>query len=62
MQRLARHSTAELTLGRYTHAHLHDLQSAVESLPPLPVSTDEEKEKAAIDRIEALQKKRGDMA
>ena len=36
MQRLARHSTVELTLGRYTHAGLYDLQSAVEKLPPLP--------------------------
>ena len=37
MQRLARHSTVELTLGRYTHAGLHDLSSAVDGLPALPV-------------------------
>ena len=36
MQRLARHSTVGLTLDRYTHAGLFDLQSAVEKLPPLP--------------------------
>ncbi len=37
MQKLARHSTVELTLGRYTHAGLFDLSSAVNALPPLPV-------------------------
>ena len=36
MQRLARHSTVALTLDRYTHASLFDLQAAVEKLPPLP--------------------------
>ena len=36
MQRLARHSTVALTLDRYTHAGLFDLQAAVEKLPPLP--------------------------
>jgi len=36
MQRLARHSTVELTLGRYTHAGLFDMRSAVDKLPPLP--------------------------
>ena len=36
MQRLARHSTVGLTLNRYTHAGLFDLQAAVEKLPPLP--------------------------
>lgn len=34
-QTLARHSSAELTVGRYAHARLHDLQGAVESLPSL---------------------------
>jgi hypothetical protein len=34
-QTLARHSTVELTVGRYAHARLHDLQGAVESLPSL---------------------------
>ena len=36
MQRLARHSTVGLTLNRYTHAGLFDLQAAVAKLPPLP--------------------------
>ena len=40
MQRLARHSTVGLTLDRYTHAGLYDLQAAVEKLPPLPTSTE----------------------
>ena len=35
MQRLARHSTVELTIGRYTHAGLHDLAGAVDLLPEL---------------------------
>ena len=39
MQRLARHSTVGLTLDRYTHAGLYDLQAAVEKLPPLPTNT-----------------------
>ena len=39
MQRLARHSTVGLTLDRYTHAGLYDLQAAVEKLPPLPTTT-----------------------
>ena len=38
MQMLARHSTVELTLGRYTHAGLFDLSSAVNALPPLPLA------------------------
>ena len=36
MQRLARHSTVELTIGRYTHAGLTDLSSAVDKFPSLP--------------------------
>lgn len=40
MQKLARHSTVELTLGRYTHANLHDLNAAVEALSPLQQSAD----------------------
>ena len=36
MQRLARHSTVELTIGRYTHANLLDLGAAVDRLPELP--------------------------
>jgi integrase len=42
MQRLARHTTVELTLGRYTHANLYDLTSAVEQLPALPLSGDDD--------------------
>jgi integrase len=38
MQRLARHSTVELTLGRYTHANVFDLAAGVDSLPPLPIN------------------------
>jgi hypothetical protein len=34
-QELARHSTPVLTIGRYSHARLHDLRGAVESLPSL---------------------------
>ena len=37
MQRLARHSDVNLTLGRYTHADLDDLASAVDRLPALSV-------------------------
>lgn len=37
-QTLARHSTLELTVGLYSHARLHDLQGAVESLPSLTPS------------------------
>lgn len=38
MQMLARHSTVELTLGRYTHAGLFDLSAAIDRLPALPVA------------------------
>ena len=37
MQRLARHTTVDLTLGRYTHANLYDLAGAVNGLPALPL-------------------------
>ncbi len=36
MQRLVRHSTVEVTIGRYTHASLYDLGAAVANLPKLP--------------------------
>ena len=39
MQKLARHSTVELTIGRYAHANLNDLGSAVRQMSPLPLST-----------------------
>lgn len=44
MQRLARHSTVELTLGRYTHAGLYDLAEAVERLPSLPVESGDQRQ------------------
>ncbi len=34
-QELARHSTPVLTIGRYSHARLHDLTGALETLPSL---------------------------
>jgi len=34
-QELARHSTPVLTIGRYSHARLHDLKGAIETLPSL---------------------------
>jgi hypothetical protein len=34
-QELARHSTCRLTLDRYSHTRLHDLQGALDSLPKL---------------------------
>ena len=37
IQRLARHTSVELTLGRYTHANLYDLASAVDGMPALPI-------------------------
>ena len=39
-QELARHSTPVLTIGRYSHARLHDLQGALESLPDLTGNPD----------------------
>ena len=34
-QELARHSTPMLTIGRYSHARLHDLHGALDALPDL---------------------------
>ena len=34
-QTLARHSTVQLTLGRYAHTGMYDLAAAVDALPPL---------------------------
>ncbi len=39
-QELARHSTPTLTIGRYAHTRLHDLSTALDSLPANP-PTDE---------------------
>ena len=50
MQRLARHTTVELTLGRYTHANLYDLAAAVNGLPPLPGITSPLEGQAEIHR------------
>ena len=44
MQRLARHTTVQLTLGRYTHANLFDLKSAMDMLPPLSWSSPDNRE------------------
>ncbi len=41
VQELARHSKADLTLGVYTHAGLHDLQGAVDRLPVPGASNDQ---------------------
>ncbi len=41
MQMLARHSTVELTLTRYTHANLVDLAGAVAKLPALEESAEQ---------------------
>lgn len=38
-QTLARHSTVQLTLGRYAHANLFDLNAAVNALPSLTPKT-----------------------
>ena len=38
MQKLARHSTVELTIGRYTHANITDLGNAVQQMTPLPLT------------------------
>ena len=38
MQKLARHSTVELTIGRYTHANITDLGNAVQQMTPLPLA------------------------
>jgi len=37
-QELARHSTPALTIGRYSHARLHDLTAALDALPDLQPS------------------------
>jgi integrase len=38
-QELARHSTPVLTIGRYSHARLHDLMGALDALPDLKTKT-----------------------
>ena len=38
MQKLARHSTVELTIGRYTHANINDPGNAVQQMTPLPLA------------------------
>ena len=43
MQRLARHSTVELTLGRCTHANVYDLAAGVALLPPLPTGENDDR-------------------
>jgi integrase len=34
-QELARHSSPNLTIGRYSHTRLHDVQGALDALPPV---------------------------
>jgi integrase len=47
-QTLARHSTVQLTLGRYAHASLMDLSAAVSALPPIdPAGPDAEQQALA---------------
>jgi len=46
-QTLARHSTVQLTVGRYAHANLYDLTAAVEALPPLCGDTPKSEKLAA---------------
>ena len=48
MQKLARHSTVELTLGRYTHADLFDLADAVEKLPRLGIENPPQPQQAVL--------------
>jgi len=43
MQSMARHSTVTLTMDRYAHVALHDLDAAVNSMPALPVNHDRAK-------------------
>ena len=46
-QELARHSTPVLTIGRYSHARLHDLTGALDALPGLqPSGTDLQAQRA----------------
>ena len=53
MQRLARHSSVELTIGRYTHANLFDLGAAVDRLPVLPIGSDSPDEPTATTSLRA---------
>jgi len=46
-QELARHSTPTLTIGRYSHARLHDLQGALYGLPSLDLKTSAPEPQAA---------------
>ncbi len=53
MQRLARHSTVELTIGRYTHASLYDLGAAVAKLPMLPTGTEPSSSEVSCETLKA---------
>src|SRR5438128_1827015 len=48
MQRLARHSIVELTLGRYSHVDRFDLADAVEKLPRLDIENPTQPQQAAL--------------
>ena len=45
-QELARHSSPSLTIGRYSHARLHDLQGALDALPSLTPTPSEPERQA----------------
>ena len=47
-QELARHSTPTLTIGRYTHTRLHDLQGALDALPTTNTTFDNESERQVL--------------
>ena len=64
MQKLARHSTVELTIGRYTHANLFDLGQAVDGMQPLALGNPDddqtenvEHRSTGTDDVGTLQKK-----
>jgi len=53
-QELARHSTPTLTIGRYSHARLHDLTAALDALPdfkPSPPATPEPAAATGTDNV-----------
>lgn len=47
-QELARHSTPTLTIGRYAHTRLHDLQGALEALPNTTTTDDTRPERQVL--------------
>ena len=47
-QELARHSTPTLTIGRYSHTRLHDIQGALDALPDLRPQESPESDRQAL--------------